>query len=118
MKSKETETMRTGMSSMLGLGHAKTETPVFSSEEIRRMQVEEVRSQEAPSVGRRGRPKNGEVSNWNKNNSFTTTLVLNKERYLRVSEIAYEERMSRKDVFDRLLQLGLDAYENNHNIIN
>lgn len=117
MNQKENEKMRTGMSSMLGLNRPRTETPAYTSREMQKIQAEDVHSKEAPSVGRRGRPRLGEESRWKKENSYTTTLVLNKERYLRISEIAYEERMSRKDVIDKFLEMGIRAYEKNPGVL-
>lgn len=81
--------------------------------------IDYVRDNEAPSVARIGRPKRGEkYSTWDESLSYTTTFCFNADNYIRLTEIAYAQRLSRKECLDRLLVYAMDALEKDPSIIN
>lgn len=63
-----------------------------------------------PVIGR-GRPRKGESPRWSSADSTFTSVTFNSEQYLKVREIAYQERLSIKETLFLLLSEGISKYE-------
>ena len=48
--------------------------------------------------------------------NYTTSIVFDKEQYVRLTEIAYEERLGKKETLYRLLALGIKEYEKKNSL--
>ncbi|MCR5760259.1 MAG: hypothetical protein K6G39_07885 [Bacteroidales bacterium] len=69
----------------------------------------EIAERRAPSVGR-GRPRRDEQRDWDKSREFHTSIAMNRDQYVELTDIAYEERLPLKLAMNRLLALGIKAY--------
>lgn len=64
-----------------------------------------------PRMYNTGRVAKGRTEKrWVPNRGYPTSFVFDAEQYVTIGEIAYEEKMTRKELVYRLLQEGLKKY--------
>lgn len=68
-----------------------------------------VKSLRAPSMGQ-GRPVKSST-HWDKSRNFVTSATFDMDQYLKVTELAYEHRLSVKETLFRLIEAGIKAVE-------
>lgn len=85
--------------------HSQLESRNERMEEGRR----EVAERKAPSV-MRGRPRKDENREWDRSREFHTSIAMNRDQYVELTDIAYEERISLKLAMNRLLAIGIREY--------
>lgn len=77
---------------------------------------DEVAERRAPSFSR-GRPRKDEQRDWDKSREFHTSICMNRDQYVEMTDIAYEARLSLKITMNKLLAAGIKAYRKNPNIL-
>lgn len=115
--------MATSKKELLGAGVRSVfsgpagKTPAKAETENRENEArKEIAGRRAPSVGR-GRPRKDEQREWDRSREFHTSIAMNRDQYLEVTDIAYEERQSLKVTMYKLLALGVKAYRKNPGLL-
>lgn len=100
---------------MFGDGQPKTVQPQVITEE----QYEELeRRQSDRRYFMTGRRRNDDTSDRLTKNDIRTCMILDKDQYDILKEIALREAMTIKDLAFAMFQLGIDAYEKKHGKVN
>lgn len=109
------EQLKGGISAMFGDGQPKTVQPQVITEE----QYEELeRRQSDRRYFMTGRRRNDDTSDRLTKNDIRTCMILDKDQYDILKEIALREAMTIKDLAFAMFQLGIDAYEKKHGKVN
>ena len=64
-----------------------------------------------------GRKRNDDSSNLITRNDIRTCMVLDKDQYDKIREIALRETMTIKDLTNMMFQLAIDQYEKKHGVV-
>lgn len=103
--------LKTGISAMFG----ETQPELPPAQVISDDQYEEMeRRQSERRFFMTGRRRNGDDRELLTKNDVRTCMLLDKDQYDKIREIALRETMTIKDVVHAMFQLGIDRYEEKH----
>ena len=104
--------LKGGISAMFGEGQAPV-TSSISEEEYAEME----RRQSERRFFMTGRRRNGDPRELITRNDVRTCMLLDKEQYDKIREIALRETMTIKDLTHMMFQLAIDQYEKKHGVV-
>ena len=101
-----------GISAMFGEGQVPV-SPSISDDEYAEME----RRQYERRFFMTGRRRNGDERELITRNDVRTCMLLDKEQYDKIREIALRETMTIKDLTHMMFQLAIDQYEKRHGVV-
>lgn len=105
------EQLKEGISAMFGEGTQSPPKPLKITDEEYEILEERQSQRRAFLTGRRRKDDTRELAS---KDDVRTSLLLNKQQYDIVREIALREGMTIKDLIYAMFQLGIDRYEEKH----
>lgn len=105
------EQLKEGISAMFGEGTQSPSKPLKITDEEYEILEERQSQRRAFLTGRRRKDDTRELAS---KDDVRTSLLLNKQQYDIVREIALREGMTIKDLIYAMFQLGIDRYEEKH----
>lgn len=103
--------LKGGISAMFGEGQPAVPQPQVITED---QYAELERRQSDRRYFMTGRKKNDDTSDLLTKNDIRTSMILEKDQYDLLKEIALREAMTIKDLAFAMFKLGIDAYEKKH----
>lgn len=94
--------LQEGLNRMLKRGNA---------ESVRLQTREEVQQRSLPSGVKKGRRSESDEPVWDRRRNYITSVVFDKEQYIRVREYAFANRLPIKEVLFRLIEAGFGTIE-------
>lgn len=104
--------MQGGISAIFGEGQVPVPPPI-SEDEYAEME----RRQSERRFFLTGRRRNGDHRELVTRNDVRTCMLLDKEQYDKIREIALRETMTIKDLTHIMFQLAIDQYEKKHGVV-
>lgn len=104
--------MQGGISAIFGEGQVPVPPPI-SEDEYAEME----RRQSERRFFLTGRRRNGDDRELVTRNDVRTCMLLDKEQYDKIREIALRETMTIKDLTHIMFQLAIDQYEKKHGVV-
>lgn len=101
-----------GISAIFGEGQVPVPPPI-SDDEYAEME----RRQSERRFFMTGRRRNGDERELVTKNDIRTCMLLDKEQYDKIREIALRETMTIKDLTHMMFQLAIDQYEKKHGVV-